>query len=149
MSKIKKYKSGKFLIDKMQNLYCSCKSEFSSFLLFNYQSLIIKNKELSCTFKSFALSHLNNSQELAKIIISLKGLPFYINSQSAPLSAFWIQPSTNIKEIISYDKNFLTTLVGNYDLAINMCCKEEINLILLNLKSKSEDELDFLNKLNH
>lgn len=147
MNKPKPRKSGKYLLGQLQNLYCSCQSEFSAFLMFNYQSIIVKDKNLSLYFKVFTQTHLQNSRKLSEIIIKLNGLPFYVNSQNAPLSAFWLQPTTNKKVVLNQDKKFLDTLINNYNCVINICKKEEITNLLLTLKNKVKDELDFLNSL--
>ena len=113
-------KSGKYMLGILQNLYCSCQSEFSAFLLFNYQSLSLKNKnkKLYKILNSFAETNLKNSRELAEIIVSKKGLPFYLNSQSSPLTAFWLNYEVDLKNIIDTDKKFLQTLISNYNFAI-------------------------------
>ncbi len=147
MGKIRKKLSGKFLVGQLQNLYCSCQSEFSAFLMFNYQSLVTKNKDIAQIFKTMSKKHLDNSRELAKVIISLKGLPFYINSQNSPLTAFWLNPTTNLKETIKQDKKFLERHINNYNTIINKCTNEKIISILLVFKSCALDELDFLNSL--
>ena len=53
---IKNKQSGKYLLGMLQNLYCSCQSEFSAFLLFNYQSCVLlsTNKKLSSLLKDFS-----------------------------------------------------------------------------------------------
>lgn len=143
-----KNKSRKFLVGKLQNLYCSYHSEFSAFLLFNYQSLVIKNKKLSYIFKSFSLKHLSNSKILANFIINLKGLPFYLNSQNSPLNAFWINPETNLKNILQLNINFLKALIDDYSYTITNCYDKDISNQLFLLKSLNLDELDFLTSLN-
>lgn len=147
MSK-QKHKSRKFLVEKLQNLYCSCKSEFSAFLLFNYQSLIVKNKDVSYTFKSLSLKHLSNSKKLANLIISLKGLPFYFNSQNSPLNGFWIPIEANLKKLLQLDIKFLKSLIENYSITINVCYDNNLKSELFLLKNLNIDELDFLISVN-
>ena len=140
-------KNGKYMLGILQNLYCSCQSEFSAFLLFNYQSLSLKqkNKKLSALLKVFAETNLKNSHTLAEIIISQKGLPFYLNSQASPLTAFWLNYEVGVKDVIKTNKLFLQTLINNYTLSIQKISNKKIVEKLEILKNENIKLLHNLN----
>jgi len=144
---LKTNKSGKYLLGILQNLYCSCQSEFSAFLLFNYQSLSLKqkNKKISSLLKVFAETNLKNSHILADIIISQKGLPFYLNSQASPLTAFWLNYEVGIKDVIKTNKLFLQTLINNYTLSIQKIANKKI---VEKLESLKNENIKLLHNLN-
>lgn len=145
INKIKKdKKGGKHLLGMLQNLYCSCQSEFSAFLLFNYQSLTIKNKQIAKILEDFSKQYLENSKQLGSLILKEKGLPFYLNSQHSPLTAFWLQFDTEENKVLQMDINFLTTLINNYSIYISKIKKEKVLKILIYLKNIS---IENLNKL--
>lgn len=146
---LKTNKSGKYLLGILQNLYCSCQSEFSAFLLFNYQSLSLKqkNKKLSTLLKSFAEVSLSNSHILAEIIVSQKGLPFYLNSQASPLTAFWLNYEVNAQTVVNMNKQFLQTLISNYNFSIQKISNNKIIEKLENLKNENIKMLHSLNTL--
>lgn len=143
-------KSGKYLLGILQNLYCSCQSEFSAFLLFNYQSLSLKqkNKKLSSLLKSFAEASLLNSHMLAEIIVNQKGLPFYLNSQASPLTAFWLNYEVNTQTVINMNKKFLQTLISNYNFSIQKINNKKIVEKLEILKNENIKLLQTLNSFN-
>lgn len=147
---LKTNKSGKYLLGILQNLYCGCQSEFSAFLLFNYQSLSLKqkNKKLSNLLKSFAETSLLNSHMLAEVIVNQKGLPFYLNSQASPLTAFWLNYEVNIQTIITMNKQFLQTLISNYNFSIQKIGNKKIIEKLENLKNENIKLLQTLNGFN-
>lgn len=132
-------KGGKYLLGLLQNLYCSCQSEFSAFLLFNYQHLAIKkkNKKLSNLLKEFSNTCLCNSHTLGELIIKQKGLPFYLNSQHSPLTAFWLNYEVELSSLIKMDKNFLQTLINNYSIYINKIDCKTVKTILEKLQKQS------------
>lgn len=144
---LKTNKNGKYMLGILQNLYCSCQSEFSAFLLFNYQSLSLKqkNKKLSALLKVFAETNLKNSHTLAEIIISQKGLPFYLNSQASPLTAFWLNYEVGVKDVIKTNKLFLQTLINNYTLSIQKISNKKI---VEKLESLKNENIKLLHNLN-
>lgn len=141
-------KGGKYLLGMLQNLYCSCQSEFSAFLLFNYQSLTLKNKELTKILDNFSKQHLENSKQLGSLILKENGLPFYLNSQHSPLTAFWLQFDTDINKVLQIDINFLTRLIDNYSIYITKIKKEKVLQTLINLKNISINNLNILKEFN-
>ena len=137
---IKNKKSGKHMLGMLQNLYCSCQSEFSAFLLFNYQNCVLlsTNKKLSSLLKEFSQISLQNSHKLAQIILSQKGLPVYLNSQQSPLSAFWLQYDCDPQKVLQMDISFLKTLIQNYDIYISKIKNKKITNALHMLKQNNE-----------
>ena len=144
---LKTNKSGKYMLGILQNLYCSCQSEFSAFLLFNYQSISLKqkNKKLSQVLENLATKNLTNSKILANLIVKQKGLPFYLNSQASPLTAFWLNYEVGTQTVIKMDKMFLQTLISNYNLAIQKINNKKITEKLENLKNENIILLQTLN----
>ncbi|MBQ9792135.1 MAG: hypothetical protein IJW32_00105 [Clostridia bacterium] len=141
----KERKGGKHLLGMLQNLYCSCQSEFSAFLLFNYQSLTIKNKKIAKVLEDFSKQHLENSKKLSALILQEKGLPFYLNSQHSPLTAFWLQFDTEENKVLQIDINFLTTLINNYSIYISKIKKQSVLKVL---KELQQSNVNFLEKLS-
>lgn len=153
---IKNKKGGNALLGMLQNLYCSCQSEVSAFLLFNYQSIILKNKnnKLSSILESFSKQSLANSKILAELIIKQKGLPFYFNSQHSPFNAFWLKYDTDQKTIIENNINLFTSIIQNYSIYISKIKKNNILKVLNSLKKSNEqmlmqfNDFTFNNKTN-
>lgn len=143
----KEKKGGKHLLGMLQNLYCSCQSEFSAFLLFNYQSLTVKNKKLSKILEDFSKQHLENSKQLGYIILKENGLPFYLNSQCSPLTAFWLQFDTEENKVLQIDIKFLTTLINNYSIYISKIKKQSVLKVLKKLQQSNINSLEILNSL--
>ena len=143
-------KSGKHLIGMLQNLYCSCQSELSAFLLLNYQSQILKkqNKKLSLLLEEISKQSLDNSHTLAQLILKEKGLPFYFNSQYSPLNAFWLQFDIPKENILNVDINFFKTLIENYTIYINKINKANIKKFLTSLKEINQKILSTLQNFN-
>jgi len=139
-------KGGKYLLGLLQNLYCSCQSEFSAFLLFNYQCLAIKkkNKKLSNLLKDFSNTSLSNSHILGDLIINQKGLPFYLNSQYSPLTAFWLNYEVDLKTLLETNKKFLITLIENYSIYIEKINCKSIKEVLKNLQRNNKNMLEKL-----
>ena len=139
-------KGGKYLLGLLQNLYCSCQSEFSAFLLFNYQCLAIKkkNKKLSNLLKDFSNTSLSNSHILGDLIINQKGLPFYLNSQHSPLTAFWLNYEVDLKTLLETNKKFLITLIENYSIYIEKINCKSIKEVLKNLQENNKNMLEKL-----
>lgn len=144
----KQNKGGKYLIGMLQNLYCSCQSEFSAFLLFNYQSLSIKDKKLSNLLENISKQNLENSRVLGRLISKEKGLPFYLNSQHSPLTAFWLQFDTNIEKVLSININFLTTLINNYQIYIQKIKQKNITQTLNKLRDINQNNLNLLKQFS-
>ena len=140
-------KGGKYLLGLLQNLYCSCQSEFSAFLLFNYQHLAVKkkNKKLSNLLKELSNISLSNSHVLADLIVKQNGLPFYLNSQHSPLTAFWLNYEVEIKTLLEMDKKFLVTLINNYSVYIEKISCKVIKQSLKNLQENNKTMLENLN----
>jgi len=146
MKTLSKTQGGKYLLGLLQNLYCSCQSETSAFMLFNYQGLVVKNKELSQQLLDFAQVHLNNSRILAQLILQKGGLPFYTNVQLSPLTAFWLQPDSNKSEVLKIDKNFLTALNNNYTLTLSKIKNQTIIKKLSALQQETLNHLKFFSE---
>lgn len=143
-------KSGKHLVGMLQNLYCSCQSELSAFLLLNYQSQLLKkqNKKLALLLEEISKQNLNNSHKLAELILKEKGLPFYFNSQYSPFNAFWLQFDIPKENILLIDINFFKTLIENYDIYIKKIKQTHIKKILTSLKEINIKMLSNLQNFN-
>jgi len=149
MKKKQQKQSGNYIIGKLQNLYCSCQSEVSAFLFFNYNSIIFKNTyhNLSNIFNHFSKQSLENSKILADILLLSNTLPLYQNSQKMPLTGLWFFHCENNQDILKSSELFVKELIKKYDETISICKIKKISKKLCSLKTSNEKILEIIKSL--